>query len=158
MLVGRKCLPSSCQYFSFFEWPSSQLINRSGYWSGNQTPIPVAIGLAIGHVQGTARKRQSDSAFVLCCLCRSLDILYSIEGISLLNRIHLRGWVLKLTLTAVFLVALGTKVWGVLSKITLVRKCISASNCISSKKPFFRSLSSPIPTFITALPALACIA
>ena len=31
---------------------------RSGYWSGNRTFIPVAIGPAIGHVQG---KRQSDS-------------------------------------------------------------------------------------------------
>ena len=34
------------------------LILRSGYWSGNRTLIPVAIGPAIGHVQG---KRQSDS-------------------------------------------------------------------------------------------------
>ena len=136
------------------------LIIRSGYWSSNRTPIPVAIGPAIGHVQGTDRKRQSDLCvyFVLCCFSWSIDILYSIEGIRLLNRIHLRGWGLKLTLTAVFLVALGTKVQGIRSNVTLVGKCISASNCISSKRPFFRSLSSPIPSLTTALPALACTA
>ena len=34
-------------------------------------PISVAIGPTIGHVQGTDRKRQSDSCayFMLCCLC-----------------------------------------------------------------------------------------
>ena len=46
----------------------------------------------------------------------------SIEESRLLNRIHLRGWGLKLTLTAVFFVALGTRVRGVRSKITLVAR------------------------------------
>ena len=33
---------------------------RSGYWSGNRTFIPVAIGPAIGHVV----KHQSDSCYI----------------------------------------------------------------------------------------------
>ena len=43
---------------------------HSGYWSGNRMPIPMAIGLAISHVQGTDCKHQSDSClyFMLCCL------------------------------------------------------------------------------------------
>ena len=49
---------------------------HSGYWSGNRTPIPMAIGPAIGHMQGTDCKRQSDSCiyFVLCCLGRSKEL------------------------------------------------------------------------------------
>ena len=43
-------------------------IYRSGYWSGNQTHIPVAIGPAIGHVQGTDGKRQSDSCVYFVCV------------------------------------------------------------------------------------------
>ena len=45
-----------------------RIYQRSGYWSGNRTPIPVAIGPANGHVQGTDRKRQSDSCIYLCCV------------------------------------------------------------------------------------------
>ena len=30
---------------------------RSGYWSGNRTPIPVAIGPAIGHVRACHSRR-----------------------------------------------------------------------------------------------------
>ena len=107
--------------------------------SARRCNIAVAIGPVTGRpfpwlVQGTDRKRQSDSCvyFVLCCL----------EGIGLLNR----RWGLKLTRTAVFFVALGTRVRGVRSKITLVGKCISG------KRHFFRSLSSPIPSLITVLP------
>ena len=36
------------------------LNKRSGYWSGNQTPISMAIGPAIGHVV----KHQSDSCHI----------------------------------------------------------------------------------------------
>ena len=36
------------------------IILRSGYWSGNRTFIPVAIGPAIGHVV----KHQSDSCYI----------------------------------------------------------------------------------------------
>ena len=58
---------------------------HSGYWSGNRTHIPVAIGPAIGHVQGTDGKRQLDSCVYFVCVAA-----LSIEGIRLLNCIHLR--------------------------------------------------------------------
>ena len=138
-------------------------------WNNRASKLPVfvfffaeALGLVTGRTFPWLLVRQlvtckaqmasasQNHAFTLCVLP------LSIEGIRLLNRIHLRGWGLKLTLTAVFFFALGTKVRGVRSKITLVGKCISASNCISGKRPFFRSLSSPIPSLITALPQLAC--
>ena len=115
---------------------------RSGYWSGNRTPIPVAIWSGnwsrARHAQ-TASANQIH-AFTSCVLS------LSIEGIRLLNRIHLRDWGLELTLTDVFFVALGTRARGVRNKIALVWKSISASNCISGKWPFFRSLSSPCNT------------
>ena len=57
---------------------------RSGYCYGNRMPIPVAIGPAIGHVQGTDRKQDQIHVFTSCC------VTSSIEGIWLLDRIHLR--------------------------------------------------------------------
>ena len=45
---------------------SSYIKYRNGYWSGNRTPISVAIGPAIGHVSD--RKRQSDSYVYFVCV------------------------------------------------------------------------------------------